>query len=38
MKPHPDKAILNRLFPYIRQYQELAIFLEVGKEVARRWR
>ena len=24
MKPHPDKAILDRLFPYIRQYQELA--------------
>jgi hypothetical protein len=24
MRPHPDKAILDRLFPYIRQYQELA--------------
>jgi hypothetical protein len=24
MKPHPDKAILDRLFPYIRRYQELA--------------
>lgn len=24
MKPHPDKATLDRLFPYIRQYQELA--------------
>ncbi len=24
MRPHPDKARLDRLFPYIRQYQELA--------------
>ncbi|HST51347.1 MAG TPA: hypothetical protein VLJ61_04990 [Pyrinomonadaceae bacterium] len=24
MKEHPDKAILDKLFPYIRQYQELA--------------
>ena len=24
MRPHPDKATLDRLFPYIRQYQELA--------------
>jgi len=24
MKPHPDKAILDRLFPHIRKYQELA--------------
>jgi len=24
MRPHPDKAILDRLFPYIQQYQELA--------------
>ena len=24
MKEHPDKAILDELFPYIRQYQELA--------------
>jgi hypothetical protein len=24
MKEHPDKAILEELFPYIRQYQELA--------------
>lgn len=24
MKPHPDKAILDKLFPAIREYQELA--------------
>ncbi len=24
MKPHPDKKILDELFPYIRRYQELA--------------
>lgn len=24
MKPHPDKAELDRLFPYIRKYQALA--------------
>jgi hypothetical protein len=24
MKPHPDKAELDRLFPYIREYQVLA--------------
>ena len=24
MRPHPDKARLDRLFPYIRQYQDLA--------------
>lgn len=24
MKPHPDKAKLEKLFPYIRQYQALA--------------
>lgn len=24
MKEHPDKAILDTLFPYIRQYQDLA--------------
>jgi hypothetical protein len=24
MPEHPDKAILDKLFPYIRQYQELA--------------
>ncbi len=24
MKPHPDKAELDRLFPYIREYQSLA--------------
>lgn len=24
MKPHPDKERLDELFPYIRQYQELA--------------
>jgi hypothetical protein len=24
MTPHPDKAALDALFPYIRQYQELA--------------
>ena len=24
MKPHPDKAILDRLFPHIRRYQALA--------------
>ena len=24
MKPHPDKALLDELFPYIRKYQELA--------------
>ncbi len=24
MKPHPDKKILDKLFPYIQQYQELA--------------
>jgi len=24
MKEHPDKAILDELFPYIRYYQELA--------------
>lgn len=24
MKPHPDKEILDRLFPYVRQYQALA--------------
>ena len=24
MKPHPDKAELDRLFPYIREYQALA--------------
>ena len=24
MRPHPDKAKLDELFPYIRQYQELA--------------
>lgn len=25
MTPHPDKAKLDELFPYIRQYQELAV-------------
>jgi hypothetical protein len=25
MTPHPDKAILDQLFPYIQQYQDLAI-------------
>lgn len=24
MKPHPDKEILDRLFPHIREYQKLA--------------
>jgi hypothetical protein len=24
MQPHPDKALLDELFPYIRRYQELA--------------
>lgn len=24
MKPHPDKAFLDELFPFIRKYQELA--------------
>ncbi len=24
MKPHPDKAIMDRLFPHIRDYQRLA--------------
>jgi hypothetical protein len=24
MKPHPDKAILDELFPFVRQYQTLA--------------
>src|SRR5215210_588482 len=24
MKPHPDKAILDEIFPHIRRYQELA--------------
>ena len=24
MKPHPDKAILEQIFPSIRKYQELA--------------
>ena len=24
VNPHPDKALLDRLFPYIRQYQNLA--------------
>lgn len=24
MRPHPDKALLDELFPYIRRYQELA--------------
>jgi len=24
MKPHPDKALLEKLFPYIRKYQKLA--------------
>jgi len=24
MRPHPDKTILDRLFPYIRRYQKLA--------------
>lgn len=24
MKPHPDKKILDKLFPYIRRYQKLA--------------
>ncbi len=24
MKPHPDKKVMDRLFPYVRQYQELA--------------
>ncbi len=24
MRPHPDKKILDKLFPYIRQYQKLA--------------
>ena len=24
MQPHPDKAILDELFPFIRRYQELA--------------
>lgn len=25
MTPHPDKIILNNLFPYIQRYQELAL-------------
>jgi Restriction endonuclease PvuII len=25
MIPHPDKAILEELFPYVQQYQELAL-------------
>lgn len=25
MTPHPDKAILDDLFPYIQQYQDLAV-------------
>jgi Restriction endonuclease PvuII len=25
MIPHPDKAILDDLFPYIQQYQDLAV-------------
>jgi hypothetical protein len=25
MTPHPDKAILDSLFPYIQQYQDLAV-------------
>lgn len=24
MRPHPDREVMNKLFPYIRQYQELA--------------
>ncbi|MEB3882552.1 restriction endonuclease [Lyngbya sp. CCY1209] len=24
MKPHPDKVVLDELFPYIQQYQDLA--------------
>lgn len=24
MKPHPDKKVMDELFPYIRKYQELA--------------
>jgi len=25
MTPHPDKAILDDLFPYIQRYQDLAV-------------
>ena len=30
MQPHPDKALLDELFPYIRRYQELASKHEIN--------
>lgn len=30
MKPHPDKAILDKIFPHIREYQALALKHGIG--------
>ena len=30
MKPHPDKGELDRLFPFIREYQALAVKHGIG--------
>ena len=30
MKPHPDKKIMDELFPYVRKYQELALRHGIG--------
>ena len=35
MKPHPDKAVLEQIFPSIRKYQELASKHGIGDNVFR---
>ena len=30
MKPHPDKALLDKIFPYVREYQNLAVKHGIG--------
>lgn len=30
MKPHPDKALLDRIFPHVREYQNLAVKHGIG--------
>lgn len=30
MKPHPDKALLDKIFPHVREYQNLAVKHGIG--------
>jgi len=30
MKPHPDKVLLDRIFPHVREYQNLAVKHGIG--------